>query len=146
MRLRRARGASQRVRNPMRPIRVFIVDDSAQLAEMLGELLADPGRVEIVGSAGSVASAGPAIAEAQPDVVVIDLQLGDGNGFEVAEAVRRLPGGAAVEIVFLSNHVAPEFTRRAAALGSRHFLDKSKDHGTIVELVQQKVAERNSGS
>jgi DNA-binding NarL/FixJ family response regulator len=130
----------------MQPVRVFIVDDSAQLAEMLGELLADPGRVDIAGSADSVASAVPAIAAARPDVVIVDLQLADGNGFEVAEAIRGLPGGDAIEIVFLSNHVATEFTRRAAALGSRHFLDKSKDHSTIVELVQQKVAERNSGS
>jgi DNA-binding NarL/FixJ family response regulator len=130
----------------MQPVRVFIVDDSAQLAEMLGELLADPGRVDIAGSADSVASAVPAIAAARPDVAIIDLQLADGNGFEVAEAIRHLPGGDAIEIVFLSNHVAPEFARRAAELGSRHFLDKSKDHATIVELVQQKVAQRNAVS
>lgn len=130
----------------MQPVSVFIVDDSAQLAEMLGELLADPGRVDIAGSADSVASAVPAIAAARPDVVIVDLQLADGNGFEVAESIRRLPGGDAIEIVFLSNHVAPEFARRAAALGSRHFLDKSKDHATLVELVQQKVAQRNAVS
>jgi len=70
------------------PVTVFIVDDSAQVAEMLGELVADPGRVEVVGTADSVGAATECIARLAPDVVFVDLQLKDGNGFQVAEAVK----------------------------------------------------------
>jgi len=130
----------------MPPVRVFIVDDSAPLAEMLAELLADPGRVEVVGTADSVADATRAIESMRPDVVIVDLQLRDGTGFEVAAAIRAMPDAGAIEVVFLSNHVGGELARRAAELGARHFLDKSKDHATIVEIVQAKVGARSSGS
>ena len=126
------------------PVKVFIVDDSAQLAEMLAELLADPGEVEIVGTADSVASALAGIERLLPEVVIVDLQLKDGNGFQVAEGVasRRLARPA--EIVFFTNHTSPEFVRRAAELNVAHFLDKSKDHAKLVELVRAKIGQPNA--
>ena len=127
-----------------RPVTVFIADDSAQLAEMLGELLTDPGNVEIVGSADSVAAALADIARLQPDVVIVDLQLKDGNGFEIAEGVAKLGGEGRIELVIFTNHTSPEFARRAAELNVAHFLDKSKDHAKIVELVRAKIGQLDS--
>jgi DNA-binding NarL/FixJ family response regulator len=127
-----------------RPVTVLIVDDSAQLAEMLGELVADPGRVEVVGAADSVAEANDCIARLAPDFVIVDLQLKDGNGFEVAEAIRKLPGCARTDVVFLTNHTSPEFVRRANELGALAFLDKSRDHARVVELVQARAAQERS--
>ena len=126
------------------PVTVLIVDDSEQIAEMLAEMLADPGRVEIAGTADTVAAAKDAVTRLRPDLLIVDLQLRDGNGFELAEAIARLPGREAMEVVFLTNHTSPEFVRRAAELGVRHFLDKSRDHAKVVELAQAMAAGRNS--
>jgi len=127
-----------------KPLTVFIVDDSAQLAEILGELLADPGYVEIAGMADSVPIAIEAVGRLRPDVVIVDLQLKDGNGFQVAEGIAAMPGRDTIEVIFLTNHTSPEFMRRAAELGVRHFLDKSRDHAKVVELVQAKLGRRKS--
>ena len=127
-----------------KPLSVFIVDDSAQLAEMLGELLAVPGCVEIAGTADSVAVAIEAVGRLRPDVVIVDLQLKDGNGFQVAEGIGALPDSEAIEVMFLTNHTSPEFVRRAAELGVRQFLDKSRDHAKVLELVQAKARQRVS--
>ena len=127
-----------------KPLAVFIVDDSAQLAEILGELLADPGNVEIAGTADSVAIAIEAVGRLRPDFVIVDLQLKDGNGFQVAEAIAAMPDSAAIEVIFLTNHTSPEFVRRAAQIGVRQFLDKSRDHAKVVELVQARVVQRRS--
>jgi DNA-binding NarL/FixJ family response regulator len=123
------------------PVTVFIVDDSAQLAEMLGELLGEPGVVEVVGTADSVALALDAIERLRPHLVVVDLQLKDGNGFQVAEGIAAMPERPATEIVFFTNHTSPEFVRRADELGVAHFLDKSRDHAKIVELVRAKIGQ-----
>ena len=127
-----------------RPVKVFIVDDSAQLAEMLGELLADPGNVEVVGTVDSVGGALAEIERLLPDMVIVDLQLKDGNGFQIAEGVARLADAARIDIVFFTNHTSPEFVRRAAELNVTHFLDKTKDHGKLVELVRAKLVQHNS--
>lgn len=126
------------------PVTVFIVDDSAQLAEMVAELLADPGQVEIAGIADSVAVAIAEIGRLRPDIVVVDLQLKDGNGFEVAESIAAWTDAAPIDVIFFTNHTSPEFVRRAAALNVQHFLDKSRDHGKLIELVQAKVVSRTS--
>ncbi|MEO8136814.1 MAG: response regulator transcription factor, partial [Betaproteobacteria bacterium] len=114
------------------PVGVFIVDDSVQLTEILSELISDPGIVEVVGSADSVGQAVIDIARLRPDVIILDLQLKDGDGFEVATAVRASPDTRDSAIVFFTNHLSPEFRRRAAELGADLYLDKSKDHDQIV--------------
>ena len=102
---RRSHGASRRQRAGQQPagrrhrgrahpaeeavvmtIRVFVVDDhelfrSGVRSELGGEL-------EIVGDAGSVEEAVPAILDAQPDVVLLDVHMPGGGGRAVIEAVR----------------------------------------------------------
>jgi len=65
-------------------MRVLIVDDEARARKSLRQitLLYAP-HLNIVGEANSVASALKAIQEHQPDLVLLDIQLGDGNGFNV---------------------------------------------------------------
>lgn len=121
------------------PVRVFIVDDSVQLTEMLTELINDPGAVEIVGCADSASQAVAAIARMRPDVVVLDLQLKDGDGFEVAAAVRASADTRHAAVVFFTNHLAPEFHRRAAELGADLYLDKSKDHDQLIGLLRDRA-------
>lgn len=124
------------------PVRVLIVDDSVQLTEILSELIAVPGAVELVGTADSVAAATAAIARLRPDVIILDLQLKDGDGFEVARAVRGSAETREASIVFFTNHLGQEFQRRAAELGADLYLDKSCDHDKIISLLEAKVRAR----
>ncbi len=126
------------------PVRVFIVDDSMQLIEILSELITVPGVVELVGTADSVAAANAAIAQLRPDVVILDLQLKDGDGFEVARAVRASPATIETSIVFFTNHLGHEFQRRAAELGADLYLDKSCDHDKIISLLEEKARSRSA--
>ena len=123
---------------------VFIVDDSAQLTEILGELIADPGNVEIAGTADSAKKAVDDIQRLNPDVVIVDLQLKDGNGFDVVAAIRSLPDSENTLIVLFTNHLSREFQKYAVELGADHFLDKSRDHAKLVELIQEKVRQRGT--
>ena len=124
----------------MVPIKVFIVDDSSQVVEVLSELIEDAGRVTVCGSAASARDAIDAIALMRPDVVVADLQLRDGNGFEVLEAVRAADGvdGTRPLFVLFSNHVGPELHRHALERGADHFLDKTNDHGRLLQLIGER--------
>ena len=127
---------------PVGPVRVFIVDDSAPLTEVLVELIAEPGTVEIAGTADSAPRAIEAIREANADVVIVDLQLKEGNGFDVVQAVRGFPGAENTVIVLFTNHLSRELEKRASEVGADFFLDKSKDHAKIIELIQEKVRQR----
>ncbi|MEP7085429.1 MAG: response regulator, partial [Betaproteobacteria bacterium] len=117
-------------------------EDSAPLVEVLSELIADPGRIEIVGTADSVALAVVAIGAARADVVIVDLQLRDGNGFEVVMAIRALPANEDTVVILFTNHLSRALEKRAHEVGANFFFDKSRDHAKIIELIQEKARQR----
>ena len=124
------------------PVRVFILDDSPQITEMLSELFSDPGYIEIAGSTHSAKKAIEEIPVSNPDVVIVDLQLKEGSGFDVVKAIRALPEAKDIVIILFTNHASRELHKHALALGADFFLDKSQDHAKILEILQEKVRER----
>jgi CheY-like chemotaxis protein len=120
-------------RGPARglPLRVLIADDSRPVAEMLTELLTEPGRIEVVGVGESESGTLESIRSLRPDVVVLDLQLGTGSGTEVIRAVRSDPDLASLEIFVTSNHTAPQLKKGCLELGANAYFDKVKELGEL---------------
>ena len=106
----------------MRPS-VLIVDDHAAFRAAARELLEADG-FRVVGEAADGAAALTAIAELEPDVVLLDVQLPDLNGFDVAD---RLAAGPAV--VFVSSRSVSSFRWRLAANPAWTFIAKSELSG-----------------
>jgi two-component system LytT family response regulator len=77
----------------MEPIRVVIVDDEALARRRLRSLLHDEPDVEVVGECGDGGSAVTTIESLAPDLVFLDVQMPEADGFEVLEAVsaERMP-------------------------------------------------------
>lgn len=102
--------------------RVLIVDDHESFRCVARDLLERRG-FAVVGEAGG-ARASLAAAEAlAPEAVLLDVQLPDGNGFDVCEALTRADPRRAVLLVSADEHVdAPE---RAKACGARGFVLKA---------------------
>lgn len=73
------------------PLRVLIVDDTRLARQELRTLLADVPGVECIGEADDVPAAVAAIAKLQPDLVLLDIQMPSGTGFDVLDALDRAP-------------------------------------------------------
>lgn len=68
-------------------MRVLVVDDEAPARKRLRMLLAESRDVDVVGEAGSGAAAVDAIRDLAPDVVFLDIQMPEGDGFDVVSAI-----------------------------------------------------------
>lgn len=113
-------------------IRVAVVDDHPATAEGLTALLAGQPDLEIVGSAGDLAAARQLIVAARPDVVLCDIELADGRGFELLAS----RAAAAPAIVFLTSYDYPAFLATALERGAAGYLLKTAPVTEILRAIR----------
>lgn len=75
----------------VRPLRVLIVDDTRLARQELRTLLADLPDIELLGEADDVPAAQAAIARLRPDLVLLDIQMPSGTGFDVIDNLDYTP-------------------------------------------------------
>ena len=124
------------------PLSVFIADDSAPVAEMLRELITEPGRIEVVGQADSEADTIAGLRRLKPDVVVLDLQLKAGSGTDVIRAVRASPDLDGMRVIVMSNHTSPHLKAGCMELGASGYFDKVKELPDLAQELRRLAASR----
>ena len=127
-----------------RPLKVFIADDSQPVADMLTELITEPGRIEVVGVGDTESVTMDSIRRLQPDVVLLDLQLRTGSGTDVIRAVRADPGLASLRIFVTSNHTSPQMKAGCLELGADAYYDKVKDLGELAAKLAEMAGARGN--
>jgi len=118
--------------------RVLIVEDHAALGEALMFAFGFEEDVEVVGLAPTVAAAVEMAAASRPDVVLMDVNLPDGNGIDATAAVLEVHPGAAV--IVLTAHADPTFALRAAEAGASGFVPKDVRMAKILAAVRAVMA------
>lgn len=111
---------------PHRP-RVLLADDYPGMLIAWQRLL-EPS-CEIVGSVSTGRSALDAVAQLEPEVIVLDIVLPDMTGFDACRAIRRISAGTGVILVTADDD--PELRRAALEAGASAFVVK---HTAVEEL------------
>ena len=117
------------------PVRVFVVEDSAHVRQRLQELIKLAGATS-AGYAAEVEPATRAILETRPDVVILDLQLADGTGFDVLRAVH--DAAPEIDVYLFTNFAVDPYRQLAERLGARGVLDKSREFERVHDLIAQR--------
>jgi CheY-like chemotaxis protein len=116
-------------------MRCLIVDDSADFVDAARGLLECEG-ITVVGVASTGADAVRRFEELRPDVTLVDIDLGDESGFEVAEQLHRAGGSSPSPVILVSTHAAQDFAELIDTSPAVGFLSKSVlTCGAIHDLV-----------
>lgn len=121
-------------------IRILLVEDSALVREGIRTVLvtAEPPDLTVVGEAGTVAEAIAACDRLRPDVVLLDIRLPDGHGFEACrEMLRRQP---ATRVIVLTSHSSDNFVYEAVTAGAQGYLMKEVDPAGLIQAVRDVAA------
>jgi DNA-binding NarL/FixJ family response regulator len=114
-------------------LNVFLVEDSPLVLQRLAKLLETVPDTKVVGHAANAQAAIRGILDTKPDVVVLDLHLAPGSGFDVLSAVH--PSLPDTDIFVLSNFSSQPYRRQAHRLGARDFFDKSHDFERVRDAI-----------
>jgi len=116
--------------------RILLIEDSLVLTRRLIDLLSEPGRIEITAQAATQGEALQRIHEAAFDVLVVDIELAEGNGVAVIRQARQLyPPEAQPLIVVLTNYASDFVRDHCFAAGADYFLDKMRDIALLKAVV-----------
>jgi len=112
---------------------MVIIDDNASFRSAASAALEGPD-FAVVGEAASAAEALAEIDALRPDIVLIDIRLGEDNGFELSRRLARLNGDAGPTLILISTQSKEAFADLVAASPAHGFLAKA-------ELSQESLAE-----
>jgi DNA-binding NarL/FixJ family response regulator len=116
-------------------LRILVVDDHPTVRFGLKHLLASAG-FEIVGEAGNAAEAVRLAKDLGPELVLLDLRLGEGSGIEVYREMKALSGGSPRVLVFTA-HASVEDVAGATLAGADGYLHKGVEGEKLLDAVRR---------
>ena len=125
------------VGQPDNPVRVVLVDDDAHIRMVMAqEIMSDP-RTMVIAQAGSVKEGRKAIRQQEFDVLLLDLKLGDGEGFELLDILKaNRPQAEAIVVSVLDND---EPVLKSFEKGATGYLVKDSWFGNYPQAILQVV-------
>jgi len=116
--------------------RVLLIEDSEVLSRRLVELLSDPGCIAVAAQATTQSEAVSRLQDGIFDVLVVDIELAEGNGVAVVRNARQLYSPEAQPLIVVLTNYASEFVRdHCIAAGADYFLDKMRDISQLKAIV-----------
>ena len=110
-------------------MKIFIVEDSALMCARIAEAAISIAGIEVAGHSGDMNGALSGIRDSLPDVLVVDIQLHDGNGLTILKKVKN--ERPEIKAVVLSNSANTPYRQAALVAGADHFLDKSTEFSQL---------------
>jgi two-component system, NarL family, response regulator DevR len=123
------------------PVRVLIVDDHEVVRVGLRTLLSRVEPVQVIGEAANAAEALEKIRELRPDVILLDVRLGDSSGFDVCREVQKMEGD--IRVLVLTSFADDNIVVEAISAGADGYLLKEVNREGLVDAIM-KVANGQS--
>jgi two-component system response regulator DegU len=113
---------------------VAVVDDQTNVRLGVRAMLEAEPDLVVVGEAGSGLEAIRMVSEVRPEVLILDLALGDISGFEVTTCLREKC--LATKVVIFSLHCHGNYALRAQQVGANGYVSKKTPH-SLVKAIQE---------
>lgn len=108
---------------------ILIVDDSMILSYRMIQLIREEGLMHTIVYAGTYEHALEKLRLQQPDLILLDISLPDGNGIDILKKTRTMYPDT--KSIIITNHANDYYKDLCISLGAYSFLDKSKDFELI---------------
>ena len=123
-------------------MKILLVEDSALLREIITDALSNSPLLSVEAYATTQSKAIELLTEVQFDMILVDIELAEGNGFEVIKYTQTVgyPFKKPIVVMF-TNHANPYYRNLAKSLNIPYFFDKSMDFDLAVETIELEAEE-----
>ena len=120
------------------PLKIFLVEDSADVRDLIIESLAEIPGVVLAGYSETEQDAMVRLENENYDVLILDIQLKQGNGMNLLQALARSGQRRHDELkIIFSNHVSSTYRRVGLQCGVQFFFDKSSEFTKLRSLIER---------
>jgi DNA-binding NarL/FixJ family response regulator len=120
------------------PLRIFLVEDSPDVRDLIMESLAEIPGVFLAGYSETEQDASMRLEEEDYDVLILDIQLKQGNGMNLLQSLARSGKRRHDELkIIFSNHVSSTYRRVGSQYGVQFFFDKSSEFTKLRSLIER---------
>jgi DNA-binding NarL/FixJ family response regulator len=120
-----------------KPLRILIVDDHAVVRRGLQSVLADEPGLEVVGEAADANESVFKARTLRPDVVLMDIRMGEGDDASGIGACREIRGELPeTQVIMFTSYGQREAVLSSIMAGARGFLTKNVGHGQLVAAIR----------
>ncbi len=116
-------------------IRILIADDHQMFREGLMALLNSEDNINVIGEASNGKEALLLLETQVPDVLLLDLEMPEIDGFDVLKALKKL--NLETKVLVLTMHKSPEFIKNIIKAGAHGFLQKDSGKEILIHAIRQ---------
>jgi len=121
-------------RTESRSLRIAALDDHSIIRAVFRTIAEDAHDLELAWTASTIAEANREFAKEVPDLMLVDVSLPDGEGYDfIEEALKKCPGLA---ILMVSMHEETVYAQRAYDVGARGYVVKNISPRELLKVMQ----------
>jgi twitching motility two-component system response regulator PilH len=123
--------------------KVFIVDDAPADLAFARSILADA-KYEVV-TCDKPVEAEERIAEARPDVILLDVVMPERSGYDILRKLRKNPATRAIPVALVSSKSEPSDVLWGKTQGADDYLPKPYQPADLIAIVERLLGQRQNG-
>ncbi len=116
------------------PLRCLVVDDNPEFLETARHLLEQEG-ISVVGVAANSAEAIERVAALQPDVMLIDVHLGEESGLQLARRIATVDHGGSPRLILISTYLEGDLAEALETGPTMEFVSKADLSASAIRTV-----------
>jgi len=125
-------------------VKILAINDEADVLVQISNTLSGAGYS--CRCARDAQSAGEAVREAMPDLIISDVNLAGHSGLTLCEQLKQRADIGDVPVMFLSAAQVPDIIRRSHTAGGTYYLRKPFDAEVLLQLIEQVLLPQLTGS
>lgn len=124
----------------MKTISVIIVDDHHLIRQMWAKMFDNNEHMNVIGQCGTLDEAVEMIKTKRPDLVLLDINLGEESGFDAVPLIRKFSPGT--KIIAVSMHAHTSYAKKMLRLGVKAYITKNSPYDEMVKAINEVMNDR----